>query len=442
MKREVRLERPRPGGALRTVVALAVACFVPAVGLAARQLRYSTEYAAIQYTTSTPTDAVARLQDRLASGKATLQLGPQGGYLASLLNELGIDIDTQVLVFSKTSLQVAHISPQSPRSIYFNDSVYVAWVPGGRVELSSVDPKLGLVFYTLERRRPSFERHTVQCLQCHDTYSLTGGGVPRNLMGSGFVDPVGNLASHEGWYLTSDQTPIRRRWGGWFVTGTHGAQVHMGNVIIGSPEQTVPLDLSATGNVTDIARLVDTRQYLGEHSDIVALMVLEHQIHVQNVITRVSYDARTALHNQRMRNRELGRDDDFVSEETSARIRSIAEPLVRALLLVDEAPLTDTIVGTSGFAERFAGLGPFDAEGRSLRQFDLTRRLFRYPCSYAIYSEAFDTLPEAAKAHVYRRLKEVLGGDDRSSTFAHLSAADRRGIREILESTKPAFDAP
>jgi hypothetical protein len=376
-----------------------------------------------------------------------------------VLGELGIDVDTQMLVFSKTSLQVDKISPQSPRAIYFNDTVYVAWMPGGLVEISSVDSKLGPVFYTLEQRdagelrnageppdageprsrAPSFERRTIRCLECHDTYSLTGGGVPRHLVGSGLIDQAGALASHEGWFLTTDQTPIRRRWGGWYVTGTHGEQVHMGNLVIRSAEHAAHLDLAATGNVTDLDDLVDTRQYLGSHSDIVALMVFEHQTHVQNVITRVSYDTRTALYEQSKRNREMGRDEAYVSEETSARIRSIAEPLVLALLLVDEAPLTGAITGTSGFAERFAGLGPFDAESRSLRQLDLTRRLFLYPCSYVIYSEAFDALPERSKAYVYRRLKEVLGGEDRSAAFAHLSAADRDAILEILESTKPEF---
>jgi hypothetical protein len=122
-------------------------------------------------------------------------------------------------------------------------------------------------------------------------------------------------------------------------------------------------------------------------------------------------------------------------------IQSIVEPLVRTLLLVDEAPLSDTIAGTSGFAERFTGLGPFDAHGRSLRQFDLTRRLFRYPCSYVIYSEAFNALPDMSKTSIYQRLREVLGGTDRSGVFVYLSAADREAILEILESTKPEFAA-
>tara|TARA_B100000959_G_scaffold269943_1_gene316227 strand:+ start:3168 stop:4475 length:1308 start_codon:yes stop_codon:yes gene_type:complete len=420
---------------------LVLACSIPAVALAALQFRYDTEYEAIQYSASTPSGAVAQLLVRIAGGEVTLQAHAENGYLASLLRELGIDVDTQVLVFSKTSLQVNKISPLSPRAIYFNDSVYVAWVPGGLIEISSVDPKLGIVFYTLEQQQLGFERHTTRCLECHDTYSLTGGGVPRHLVGSGFIDQTGALASHEGWILTTDQTPIRRRWGGWYVTGTHGEQIHMGNVIIRSPEQAANLDLSATGNVKDLASFIDTRQYLGDHSDIVALMVLEHQAHVQNVITRVNYDTRMALHNQKKHNRELGRNEDFVAEETMTHIQSIVEPLVRTLLLVDEAPLSDTIAGTSGFAERFTGLGPFDAHGRSLRQFDLTRRLFRYPCSYVIYSEAFNALPDMSKTSIYQRLREVLGGTDRSGVFVHLSAADREAILEILESTKPEFAA-
>ena len=430
------------GHARRRRVALVVsAIFVPIAASAALQHRYDAEYESIQYSTTAPTDAVAQLQDRIAAGEVTLQLEAGSGYLTSLLRELGVDVDTQLLVFSKTSLQVSKISPQTPRAIYFNDSVYVAWVPGGRVEISSVDARLGLVFYTLEQRQPSFERHPIQCLQCHDTYALTGGGVPRNLVGSGLIDQSGALANHEGWFLTNDQTPIRRRWGGWYVTGTHGDQVHMGNVIIGSREPAASLDLSATGNIKDLANLVDTRPYVGGHSDIVALMVLEHQVHVQNVITRVSYDTRTALLNQKKHNRQLGLDEGFLSEETASRVQSIAEPLVRALLMVDEAALTGVVTGTSGFTARFARLGPFDLEGRSLREFDLERRLFRYPCSYVIYSEAFDALPDVSKAYVYGRLREVLVGEDRSPAFAHLSPTDRREILEILELTKLEFAA-
>ncbi len=421
----------------------ALVFLIPALVGAMLQLPYDTEYEAIGYSTSVPTDPVAQLQRKIDSGEVELQFDAHSGYLASLLRNLKIPVASQILVFSRTSFQVDLISPRTPRAIYFKDDVYVAWPQGGTVlEISAVDPRLGAVFYTLNQTRsksPRFERQTHLCLRCHDSYSLTGGGVPRYIMGSGFTDQSGQLVSHEGWHLTTDQSPLRQRWGGWYVTGTHGNQVHMGNLIAVDAADAARLDLTAGANLTDLGELLDTSPYLGKHSDIVALMVVEHQVHVQNLITRVNYDTWTALHHQQILNKELGRDQDYRPTATLKRIESIAEPLVRAMLLVDEAPLSDPIAGTSGFSAEFVSQGPRDRQGRSLRQLDLTERLFRYPCSYLIYSEAFDALPDLTKKYVYERLGEVLGGQDRSEEFAHLSDADRKAIREILEETKADF---
>ncbi len=419
---------------------------IPAVGWAMRQLPYDIEYEAIEYSTSTPTDPVAQLQQKIYGGDVELQFDAESGYLASLLRQLKISVASQMLVFSKTSFQTGLISSQTPRAIYFNDNVYVAWVQNSPVvEISSLDPKLGPVFYTLNQKqstRPRFKRETYLCLRCHDSYSLTGGGVPRYILGSGFADKSGQLVSHEGWHLTTDQTPLNQRWGGWYVTGTHGDQIHMGNLIPKDAADAARMDLAAGANLTDLDKLIDTTPYLGKYSDIVALMVIEHQVHLQNLITRVNYETRTALYKETMRNRELGHDPDYRSTATLKRIESVAEPLVRAMLFVDETPLSGPIAGTSGFSSEFVSQGPWDGQGRSLRQLDLTERLFRYPLSYLIYSEAFDALPDLAKKYIYRRLWEVLVGQDKSEEFAHLSDGDRLAIREILEETKADFPGP
>lgn len=384
-----------------------------AAGQVLPRLRYDTEYPAISYSSTVPTDRVSRLLGRIEAGEVRLSFDPERGYLDSLLRELDVPASSQILVFTKTSLQKGRISPLTPRAIYFGDDIYVAWVQGGPLlEISSVDPRLGAVFYTLEqaeRARPELERQTYVCLQCHDSYSLTGGGVPRHIMGSGIPDASGRLAFHEGWSLTTDETPLEERWGGWYVTGTHPGQRHMGNVFV-KGDATVDFDEGA--NVTSLEKLVDTRAYLGNHSDIVALLVIEHQVHVQNLITRVNWDTRTALK----------RAESLPSQE----IERLAEPLVRAFLLRDEAPLRGPIAGTSGFAAEFARRGPRDAKGRSLRDLDLERRLFRYPVSYLIYSESFDALPQPTKTYVYRRIRE----DE-----------DRKAAAEILDATKPDFAA-
>jgi hypothetical protein len=409
------------------------------VGVAAAavaQLPTTAEHDAIAYSTSEPTDAIARLQRRIDAGEAKLEFEEGRGYLRSLLATLDIPVSTQGLVFSRTSLQLDRIAPWSPRAIYFNDDVYVGFVQGGPIiEIASVDPKLGAVFYSLAQdgsARPKFERETHTCLVCHDSSSVTGG-VPGLIVRSVIPDRYGYGLAPVGKSVTTDQTPLADRWGGWYITGTHGDQRHMGNVIapvlsheVGNMKSYLATaKLPEGGNVTDLSGRLDLEPYLTPHSDLVAMMVIAHQVTVHNLITRAGYDGRVA-------EREGGHSE--------ARIRTAAEPLVRAMLFVKEAPLTAPLKGTSGFAEEFVARGPRDARGRSLRDLDLQRRVFKYPLSYLIYSESFDALPVAVKDYVYRRMKEVLDGTDTSPDFAHLSPEDRKAIAEILTGTKPAYD--
>jgi hypothetical protein len=124
------------------------------------------------------------------------------------------------------------------------------------------------------------------------------------------------------------------------------------------------------------------------------------------------------------------------SEDASSRVREAAVDLVNYLLFVDEAPLPGAVAGTSGFAERFAAAGPRDSKGRSLRDFDLEKRLFRYPASYMIYSPAFDALPAAAREAIYERMWEILSGRETHARYERLSAADRQAVVEILRDTR------
>jgi hypothetical protein len=404
------------------------------------QLRYDTDYPSIPYTSAKPTDAVTRLWDRIAAGGITLQHEGQRGYLASLLSALDVSASSQALVFTKTSLQKTLISPRTPRALYFNDNVYVSWVPGTRtMEVASVDPLLGVVFYQVEQEpaaKPKLDRQNALCLQCHDTYGLTGDGVPELLTGSMLPDANGNAVYHEGWEETSHETPLARRWGGWYVTGTHGDQTHLGNVYVEDPARVRSIDFKQSGNLTDLAGRFDTSPYLSTKSDIVALMVFEHQILVQNLIIRLNYRLRTALHKEGI---QPTVNVAAPSTAITQVLESDGEPLVRALLFSGETALTAPIRGTSGFAEQFSARGPKDPKGRSLRDFDLERRMFKYPLSYLIYSDAFKALPELGKQWVGRRVLAVLRGEDRTEPFAHLSDADRRAIVEILETTEGPF---
>jgi hypothetical protein len=389
----------------------------------------------MNYAAARLTDPVARLAERLARGEANLEFDTESGYLRSLLNELDIDVRSQTLVFSLTSAQVPYISPETPRALYYNDAVYIGWPQGApELEIASMDPNVGPVFYSLSQdpdREPRFVREMDECLRCHDSYSLTGGGVPRFIVGSGYTGAGGEQVTHEGWFLVDDRMPLRFRWGGWYVTGTHGNQTHMGNWIIRDPARDLAdIDLTRTGNVTELSTLIDTTPYPDKHSDIVALLVLDHQVGIQNLITRVHYDAVTLLEG------EGPASLDDLTPEVRLKLEALAEPLVEALLMVDAVSLTDRVQGTSGFADAFTALGPFDAEGRTLRELDLERRLFRYPCSYLVYSDAFDGLPQVARQQVFARLRTVLTGEDTSEAFTHLSAEDRTAILEILRSTR------
>ena len=188
----------------------------------------------------------------------------------------------------------------------------------------------------------------------------------------------------------------------------------MGNMIYQDADTPRP-DTAKGGNVTDLARRLDTGAYLSPHSDIVALMVLEHQSRMQNLITRVGYETRMALASQAAINEALKRPAGEGSDSTKRRIDGAADALVAYMLFAGETPLQSRIAGTSNFAAEFEKQGPQDHRGRSLRQFNLTRRMFQYPCSYLIYSEAFDNLPEQARERIYRRLWEVLTGRDTDS---------------------------
>lgn len=391
----------------------------------------------ILYSQSTPNNRISRLQQELDSGEITLTHEGDKTYVRSLLKALDIPEASQTLVFSKTSLQLRCISPRTPRAIYFNDDVYIGFCQSGDVlEVSAVDPQLGTVFYTLnqdESEKPQFQRRTDNCLVCHS--SSRTEGVPGHLVRSLYVDISGQPMLSAGSRMVDHTTPIEQRWGGWYVTGTHGSQKHLGNLIVRGRDVQEPVDNSAGQNIHDLKDRFNVDNYVSPHSDIVALMVLEHQVLVHNRIAKANFDTRQALSYDAMMNRTLENPEGTRLESTTRRIKSTGDRLIEALLFVDEAKLTEPIKGTSGYAEQFAATGPHDAQGRSLRDLDLKTRLFKYPCSYLIDSEAFKSLPTESRDYVWQRLFEILSGQEQSEKFAHLSQDERHAILEILRAT-------
>jgi hypothetical protein len=392
---------------------------------------------AIDYAKSAQSDPVHKLNEKLRSGEAKLEPDPDTGYLRSVLKALDVPAESQLLVFSKTSFQARRISPQNPRALYFTDNVAVGYVRGGDVlEFISQDPKVGSVFYTLKQPGaaldprngaatdiPQFERNDASCVFCH--VSDVTWNVPGPFIGSVFPAADGT-ANYGPVYMTDHRSPFEVRWGGWYVTGTHHAERHMGNAIATNPTDLAAMMTPQTIHVTSLEGKFDPKGFLSQTSDIVALMVLEHQAGMMNLITRIGWDAR------------LGADAERPLPDRAIEV-------VDYMLFIDEAPIPGPLEGPTSFAKNFSVRGPVDSKGRSFFQLDTRERLLKYPCSYMIYSEAFDTLPAEAKSAVYARLWEVLSGRATDKAYQRLPAADRQAILEILRETKkdlPAYFFP
>lgn len=394
----------------------------------------------IRYSETVPENPVERLRADLEAGSTALT-PDEHGQLRPLLNLLGIPESSQVLVFSKTSLQINHISPAAPRAIYFNDDVYVGSVQHSDVlEISAADPKLGTVFYTVSPGaggRPEIKRQRHECLQCH------GGSMTRNLPGhivrSVFPSDDGQPIMKAGSTLTDHTTPLNERWGGWYITGAHGEARHRGNQIATETQYDASVDVEAGANQLALPPRVDTANYLTPHSDIVAMMVLEHQAHMHNLMTRASFETRMALHRQAVMDQIFDRAPDALSESSQRIVKSVGDALVEYMLFMEEPELEASIQGTSGFSESFAAQGPRDSKGRSLRELDLESRLFKYPLSYLIYSPQFDGLPQPVLDYVYQRLWNILTGVEATPDLLYLTNAKARAIKEILIETKPGL---
>ena len=395
----------------------------------------------INYGAAKTDDVVASLREKIIKGTTKLEYQDEHGYLKSLLKELDVPLSSQVLVYSKTSLQRSRITPKTPRAIYFNDDLMAGFCRQGNVlEITAIDSNLGPVFYTLDQnptKSGAFTRQTESCLICHG--SSSNQGIPGHLIRSVSVDRTGEPDLSRGSKRVDHSTKIADRWGGWYVTGTSGQQAHMGNQIVGGWSG---LEKNAGGaNVVDLKPFFTVANYPTPHSDLVALMVLEHQCEAHNRLTRANYQTRLALFEQAELNKALGEPAAYRSDGITRRINGACEAVVQYLLFCDEVQLTEPVTGTSDFAREFAARGPFDAKKRSLREFDLDTRIFRYPLSYTIYSKLFDGLPTEAKERIYLRLWEVLSGKDQSKEFTHLAGAERRAVRQILRETKPGLPA-
>lgn len=403
-------------------------------------LRPLDEHPAIQYGTRPTTDRVATLAAALAGGARLLARDARTGYLRAVLDALDVPQESQLLVFSKTGVQRDYTSPRNPRALYFNESVVVGYIPGApALELAAQDPQQGVVFYTLDQTaadRPTITRRT-SCLACH--VSAATLEVPGMIARSHMVNGDGVVHPQLGSYLVDHRTPHAERWGGWYVTTNTIAPPyqqlgHLGNLTVadrlsradgarGASEGAIVSDRVF---VEWLDSAPESRGYLSRQSDLAALLAFDHQMHAMNLLTRINWEARAAASEGRL-------------NLADPALESLISELADYLLFSGEARLPFAVTPRPGLAERLEARFPKDRRGRSLGQLDLTRRLARYPCSYMIYSEAFDGLPPAIKDAVYRRMNGMLIGRIASPAYAHLSADDRRAVLEILRETKPDF---
>lgn len=401
----------RPRALLLIASALLIANV--AIAIAQRPDAYSgsREHPAIGYNTTPANTVVDEVNRKLDDGSLKFTFDATSGYLRSALAALALPVESQMLVYTGTSLQAPKINMENPRAIYFTDTLAMAWVRGGVVlEVAAQDPRQGTIYYTLDQTPagpPHFSRQ-LSCLSCHLAWDTLA--VPGPLVLSTF--PRKTSRDYANGFAVDHFRDIRERWGGWYVTGRRAPMHHLGNLPLFMPkEQDSPAPIKPT-----VEGRFDLSGYPTPYSDIVALMVLEHQSHATNLITRLDWEAR------------VGHAD---------RVPSAINDLVDYLLFVDEAKILERIEGSSGYAERFQALGPKDAKGRSLREFQLDGRMMKYPLSYMIYVPAIEALPADVKAALFRRLQQVLMGDDASAKFGHLTPAVREAIVEIVRDTKP-----
>lgn len=389
------------------------------------------EHPAIQYAVRPTTDRIVKLNDALARGERSLQRDERTGYLLALLDSLGLPVESQLLVFSKTGVQRGYTGPRNPRALYFDESVVVGYIPGApMIEIAAHDPQQGVVFYTLDQAAdpPAFHRQT-NCLTCH--VSTTTLDIPGLIDRSNMVDREGGVMPQLGNFAVSHRTEHTQRWGGWFVTknistAQYAQLGHLGNVTVTVHPTSGPAIISDHVFIEWLDSAPEARGYPSAGSDIAALLAFDHQSYAINLITRLNWEARVA----------------DASGGSGADTDSVVAELADYLLFVDEAPIVVEITPLSGFAERLLARTPKDRLGRSFGELELTTRLLRYPCSYMVYTEAFDALATPVKGAVYKRMLTILTGTDEDARYSHLSDDDRGAILDILRDTKPDFPRP
>jgi hypothetical protein len=416
---------------------------VSLLGAARSRSQENEEYeqSPINYSHAEPRDAVARLKTRIAAGELKFS-GDDRDVFKALLREMRVPIESQILVFSKTSFQRGRINPDHPRALYYSDDCYLGWAPGGLAEVATIDPELGPVFYSFDPRgfsagaKTEFKRDA-DCMGCHGGSYVRG--IPGVFARSVYPDENGEPLLRQGTQVVDYRTPFEERWGGWYVTGRHGKALHRGNAFASEKGDQLVFDPSRGANRTNLASFFDTRDYLAPGSDIVSLMVFEYQTAAQNALTRAGLTCRRMLDYQKRLERDLG---ERVNEEphydsVKSVFESSARDVVDALLFKDEAPIPDGVSGSASFQTAFAANAPRAKDGSSLKDLLVAGHLFKNRCGYLIYSDLFMKLPGQLKERIYPRLANALRADHPDPRYAYIGTEERERIVGILRQTHP-----
>jgi len=403
---------------------------VATLGLAFGQQVDVWDLPPLRYSDTPPSDAVAGLAARLRSGELVVAGKSPLEKLRFVLEVLDVPESSQVLVFSKTSKQIGKIHPRNPRCLFFSENAYVGYVPGGAIEVIVEDPLLGPVFYLVETggaQGLEVARDTSDCFSCHGTTRTEG--VPGMLVRSVFPDADGHAILPLGTVTVTHETPIEERWGGYYVTG-RSALPHLGNRVF---EESGPAE-PAVQAVEELGGRIDVGKYPRPTSDVVALVVLEHQCRVHNLLTA----ARVRYRRARFLAEAIDPGADPDAGQAGRVADAMAAKLVDALLFKGEADLGEGLEGDEGFQRDYAARFPRTAGGDSLADFKLYRRIFKNRCSCMVYSSAFSQLPARVKRAVLARMRRAL--DPGEETIApHLRDSEKGRLRRILAETLPAW---
>lgn len=400
----------------------------------------------ISYSDSTPHDPIAQMQERLNKRELKFD-GDEKETVAQVLKALNLSQKTQVVLFSKTSVQRVRISPQNPRAFYFNDETYIGYVPGGLIEGAAIDPQLGPIFYAFDptersNRQVQRFRRDQNCLSCHAANFTRD--IPGVFVRSVYAEATGSPIFSAGSEVVDYTTPIEQRWGGWYVTGRHGSARHRGNAFAHDDGKEVTLDIERGANLDKLDQFYDTKLHLEGTSDIGALMVLEHQVAFQQTLTRANYESRRMLHYQH------GLQESFKEPITDVpsydSVKSVfannAQAVLDVLLYKDEAKLPDGgIKGSAEFVKAYQDGGRRTKDGRSLRDLDFKTRIARYRCTHLIYTDQFQKLPKPLYAQIVDRLGHILTDPQPEKRYAYLADDERKAIASILQETLPAMTA-